>query len=242
MGVRKVEIAGKELVIHELDDVNDPDTGRALTGSWVWDSSLVLSDWIVNHGQEELNLSGQTVVELGAGTGLPGLMAALLGATRVVLTDVALLLPGLKRNVEANQLEDRVEVRELEWGSDESLQCQEGGELEDVDLVLMSDVFYDPSEMAALAKTLRKLCGAHTRIWSASEVRPWTSDCLDELRSEGFGVIELPSDFTPSSSASTATGSQPTFSVFHLIPPDPDLDVHPVTQCNSEIEFNPLDV
>ncbi|KAL6005736.1 hypothetical protein ACLOJK_006309 [Asimina triloba] len=34
-----------------------------------------------------------------------------------------------------------------------------------VDLVLMSDVFYDASEKPALAKTLKGLIGGETRIW-----------------------------------------------------------------------------
>ncbi|KAF8412832.1 hypothetical protein HHK36_000803 [Tetracentron sinense] len=217
MGIREVEIAGKKLIIHELDDVIDPVTGRALTGSWVWDSSLVLSEWMLSHGLVEFDLQGKIVIELGAGTGLPGLTAALLGAERVILTDVALLLPGLQRNVEANGLRDRVEVRELVWGSDEECPSH-GGELAEVDLVLMSDVFYDPLEMEALATTLKKVCGKGTRIWSASEIRSWTGECLDRLMSEGFGVIEFPSRLGPSCSLSMIDDSPPLFAVYHLVP------------------------
>ncbi|KAK2988093.1 hypothetical protein RJ640_023842 [Escallonia rubra] len=117
MGVRETEVAGKTLVISETEDVYDPATGRALTGSWLWDSSILLSEWLT---RLDFDFRGKTVLELGAGgTGLPGLTAAMLGASRVILTDVEPLLGGLKGNVEANGLGDRVEVCEVVWGSDE---------------------------------------------------------------------------------------------------------------------------
>ncbi|KAJ4952265.1 hypothetical protein NE237_029097 [Protea cynaroides] len=225
MGIREVEVAGETLTIHELDDVYDPATGRVLTGSWVWHSSLFLSEWMANHGLLDFDLHGRTVVELGAGAGLPGLTAALLGAKRVILTDVAQLLPGLRKNVEVNSLEDRVEVRELVWGVDES-QASDDSELGNVDLVLMSDVFFGASETAALAKTLKRLCGKETMIWSASEVREWTGDSLEELRREGFGVVELTSRLIPPSASSMATHEDtPSFAVFLLMPPGRDSGV-----------------
>lgn len=116
MGIREIEIAAKSIIIHELDNVCDSITGCPLTGSWLWRSAIVLAEFMSTH----LHFQTKSVLELGAGAGLPGLTAARLGATRVVLTDIQLLLPGLINNVVANGLEDRVEVRELVWGSDES--------------------------------------------------------------------------------------------------------------------------
>jgi nicotinamide N-methyltransferase len=83
-----------------------------------------------------------------------------------LLTDIAPLLPGLVKNVEANELEDRVEVRELVWGSEESL--SRIGELRRFDVVLLSDVFFDPEEMAALGRTLKKVSGNKTSVLAAS--------------------------------------------------------------------------
>ncbi|GLT49072.1 hypothetical protein SLA2020_226550 [Shorea laevis] len=99
MGIREIVVAGTIIVIHELDDVYDSVTGRPLTGSWVWDSALVLSKWMFT----QVDFQGKSVLEVGAGAGLPGLVAARLGASRVVLTDVKPLLPGLLKNVEANR-------------------------------------------------------------------------------------------------------------------------------------------
>lgn len=74
-------------------------------------------------------------------------------------------------------------MRELVWGSDEPW-------VGEVDLVLMSDVFYDPLEIPALAKTLKRVCGRETRIWSASDIRSQTGDCLEVLKGEGFEVVD----------------------------------------------------
>lgn len=214
MGVREISVGDKNLVIHELENVCDSVTGRVLTGSWVWDSALILSEWMTAHchGQPEFDLTGKTVLELGAGAaGFPGLTAAILGASRVVLTDIEPLIPGLSRNVEANGLGNVVQVRKLVWGSDESL-----GEF---DFVLMSDVFFDADEMGALAKTLKGACGDHTRVWAATEVRPWTGECLSVLADEGFGIVELPGPVPIGLTGSGPDQRSGSFAVFCLVPP-----------------------
>ncbi|KAM7254186.1 hypothetical protein ACFE04_031868 [Oxalis oulophora] len=192
MGVRQFDISGdQKLLIHELDDSFDSVTGRPLTGSWVWDSALILSQWIHTH----LDFTNKSVLELGSGTGLPGLTAAQLGARRVVLTDIGALVPGMLKNVEANRLGERVEVRELMWGNEESLSQLE--ELGEFDIVLMSDVFYDADVMVDLGETLRRVCRERSvEVWAASEIRPWTRECLNELVSQGFEVVELPSQLS----------------------------------------------
>lgn len=40
---RDISIRGRELRIHEHSSLMDPQTGRALTGAWVWDSVSVSS-------------------------------------------------------------------------------------------------------------------------------------------------------------------------------------------------------
>ncbi|KAL2901633.1 Protein-lysine methyltransferase METTL21E [Bienertia sinuspersici] len=192
----QVGMENSPLYIHEHHDVCDPITGRVMTGSWVWDSALILSHYITTRAYHEhdFSLQGKTVLELGAGLGLPGLTASKLGARRVILTDLGPLLQGLRHNVDANRLSDRVEVCELVWGTNElpnQLKGSKGG----VDVVLMSDVLYDPSLMGPLAKTLNMVCGSETLIWSASEVRDSTSECLCQLTSHGFEVTELPKQF-----------------------------------------------
>lgn len=214
MSTREIEIAGNSIIIQELDNVCDSVTGRPLTGAWLWDSALILAQFMSTH----FDFQNKSVLELGAGAGLPGLTAARLGATRVVLTDVKPLLPGLINNVEANGLGDRVEVRELVWGSDDLSQLSE---LDEFDMVIMSDVFYDPEEMVGLGKTLKRVCGTgrHAVVWAVSEVRTRTGDCLHELiMSQGFRVIELTCQLG---------GCCPeAFAIYELIPPVHEENFH----------------
>jgi len=87
---------------------------------------------------------GRRVVELGAGVGLCGLLAARLGAAHVVLTDVgAALLETLEENAILNNLSHAVSIRSLDWGS-----C--GDDTPHADTVLGSDVIYDTSHATLL--------------------------------------------------------------------------------------------
>ncbi|CAL5014548.1 unnamed protein product [Urochloa decumbens] len=193
MGSLHVAVAGRALAVVERDGTHDPATGRVLTGSWLWDSALVLASHLAASPSALHHLRGATALELGAGgTGLPGIAAvACLGAARCVLTDVAALLPGLRGNADANGLHAaaQADVRELRWGDRLEDQLE-------VDVVLMSDVFYDPEDMPAMAATLRGLWrwrddGGGTVGWAASEVRNSVLECMDVLREQGFEVDEV---------------------------------------------------
>ncbi|CAL5029711.1 unnamed protein product [Urochloa decumbens] len=193
MGSLHVAVAGRALAVVERDGTHDPATGRVLTGSWLWDSALVLASHLAASPSALHHLRGATVLELGAGgTGVPGIAAvACLGAARCVLTDVAALLPSLRANADANGLDAaaQADVRELRWGD------RLEDELE-VDVVLMSDVFYDPEDMPAMAATLRGLWrwrddGGGTVGWATSEVRNSVLECMDVLREHGFEVDEV---------------------------------------------------
>jgi EEF1A N-terminal glycine/lysine methyltransferase len=73
----------------------------------------------ISSGQFDIN--GQSVLELGAGSGLPGILSVLLGADFVVLSDYEspVLLENLTRNVKANitpPFLDKVAVEGHIWG------------------------------------------------------------------------------------------------------------------------------
>jgi len=95
-------------------------------------------------------VAGKTVLELGAGVGLCGLLAAALGAARVQLTDTASLLPALRVNMAANVSScPDVSCSVLDW-DDEACATEPLLAAHRAELLLGSDVLYDLSHATAL--------------------------------------------------------------------------------------------
>ncbi|KAJ6257953.1 hypothetical protein Dda_7743 [Drechslerella dactyloides] len=86
-----------------------PPSSRAITvrlvgksplwGHLLWNASRICANYIQTHAAELVR--GRTVLEFGAGAGLPGLLCAALGAAAVVLTDYP--DPDLVENLEYNK-------------------------------------------------------------------------------------------------------------------------------------------
>ena len=89
------------------------------SGSVVWEAADALLRWLDESYAPSGGLAGRTIVELGAGTGVCGLACALLGARRVILTDLAEAVPLLRKNASecAHLLgpDTSIEVAELTW-------------------------------------------------------------------------------------------------------------------------------
>ncbi|XP_068345358.1 uncharacterized protein [Pyrus communis] len=83
-------------------------------GLFVWPCSLVLAEYV---WQQRLRFSGASVVELGAGTSLPGLVAARVGADVTLTDDSSRLevLDNMRRVLDLNKLE--CNVMGLTWGA-----------------------------------------------------------------------------------------------------------------------------
>jgi predicted nicotinamide N-methyase len=96
-------------------------------------------------------VAGRRVLELGAGCGLVGLLAARLGAASVVLTDsVPALLQCCVENAEANGLSEGVCVHCLDWTDITS------SSVPTAEVALGSDVIYDSEHAAALPAVLQR--------------------------------------------------------------------------------------
>ncbi|KAL4840796.1 hypothetical protein H8958_010276 [Nasalis larvatus] len=131
----------------------------------VWDAAIVLSTYLEMGAVE---LRGRSAVELGAGTGLVGIVAALLGA-HVTITDRKVALEFLKSNVQANlppHIQSKTVVKELTWG--QNLGSFSPGEF---DLILGADIIYLEETFTDLLQTLEHLCSNHSVILLACRIR-----------------------------------------------------------------------
>lgn len=135
-------------------------------GATIWDCALLLAGFLQLQG----GLAGARALELGAGTGLVGMCLAKLGA-RVVLTERALALPLLRRNLQENGLSDAASAAELTWGAS-PLPAPVAAETP-FDVVVGSDlVFPNNAEChGALLQTLGDVMGPSTRCWLGYEPR-----------------------------------------------------------------------
>lgn len=131
----------------------------------VWDAAVVLCTYLETG---DVDLRGRSVIELGAGTGLLGIVAALLGA-QVTITDREPALAFLKSNVQANLPEDiqsRATVKELTWG-----QNLTGFSAGGYDFILGADIVYLEETFAALLQTLDHLSSDRTVILLSCRLR-----------------------------------------------------------------------
>lgn len=116
--------------------------GRMPYGAKLWPASIALAHDLVARGAQ---LRGRRVLELGAGTGVPGIVAASLGASvlQVDHSEVALHLSAL--NAQRNQ-QPRVAACAADWGSFHSD--------ERFDFILGADVLY----VTTMHERLREIC------------------------------------------------------------------------------------
>ncbi|GAA5923695.1 hypothetical protein JCM3775_000475 [Rhodotorula graminis] len=127
--------------------------------SFVWNASILLADKIA---AKEIEVEGKRVLELGAGLGLPGLVAAHVGADLVVLTDYdePAALDDTARAVDEAlpvALQRKVHVVPHTWGPriDSLLSLAPS-----YDLVLVAECVWSPSLHASLVDSLRALLSA----------------------------------------------------------------------------------
>ncbi|XP_077582680.1 EEF1A lysine methyltransferase 3-like [Stigmatopora nigra] len=171
------KLMGQELKITQIFGAN---LGVAAP---VWESAIRLCRYFE---KQRVELRGRRVIELGAGTGIVGIVAARLGAN-VTLTDLPVTLPPLEANVCANMPSSGwpaspPTVLPLSWGEDHTKFPS------DWDLVVGADIVYLPETYPRLVDTLAHLCKKNTVVYLSSKMR-------NEHKAPGFFEEYLPSRF-----------------------------------------------
>lgn len=186
-----------------------PEQLAASYGLYLWPSAPVLA-WYLWLKQEDIK--DKTVLELGSGTALPGLLCAKFGAKKVFLTDdfwQENTLKNIDEAVKINDLTDtnHVQVHGLTWG-------EYTKELFDIcdsklDYIIGSDLFYDPQVFEPLLITISFLLESHPQAqvliavqersnnWSIEELLiKWKLKCSyifprEFLRETGISEADL---------------------------------------------------
>lgn len=131
-----------------------------LWGHLLWNAGQIIARYIEDNAKE--TVQGKNVLELGAGAGLPGLICALNGAKRVLVTDYpdADLVDNLSYNIEhcvPERLRYNITAQGYLWGNNTDAlkstldDCDDG-----FDLLILADILFNHSEHEKLVRTLQQ--------------------------------------------------------------------------------------
>jgi predicted nicotinamide N-methyase len=145
-------------------------------GVMLWPASLALAHEVLTRAEQ---LAGKRVLELGAGTGIPGIVAATLGADVLQVDRSEVATHVCELNKARNQA-TRVEVREGDWDTFHSEQP--------FDLILGSDVLY----VTTMHERLRAICERYLApggtVLFSDPLREQSLPMLEAMEADGWRV------------------------------------------------------
>ena len=206
----RLRLAGREwTILHTSEVLTHAEEQRFLSeertrlpyGVVLWPAAIALAHDVASRAEA---LHGRRVLELGAGTGLPGIVAASLGA-RVVQTDrqeVALAVG--KRNAARNGIAT-IEHRLADW--------TDWTDAERYDWVLGSDILYSEMMHPHLRRIFESNLAPRGRVLLSDPFRAVSLRLLEALEAGGWRVTL--SKWTVGEEATPRP-----VGVFELAPPD----------------------
>jgi EEF1A N-terminal glycine/lysine methyltransferase len=189
-----------------------------LWGHHLWNSGRIVSKYLES---QKFLIETKTVLELGAGAGLPSLVCAILGAKAVVVTDYPDpdLIENLQYNIKycqaTNKAEDQVDIKNIItakgylWGADPSLllahvepstgQVENSmGPIKGFDVLILADLLFNHSEHAKLVSTITQTLARSPQSEAFvffTPYRPWLLEkdlaFFDLVRENGFNVEKV---------------------------------------------------
>nr|CAG4645070.1 EOG090X0C5G [Leptodora kindtii] len=148
---------------HRLCIKHHVNTSLNLVGLQVWRGALLLADYLLHTAANLKNGPNspcyESVIELGAGTGLTSIVAAMV-SSKVTSTDINLgnILSLIKENSDSNSAmaRNRISVMELDFYK-EDYPPELLTTIENTDLIIAADVVYHDELTDAFLRTLCKL-------------------------------------------------------------------------------------
>lgn len=198
--VRKLSFGPCVLEIHQLPDASisiDKNTGNLL-----WDGAYLLAS-LLFEGFGDIDFAGKTVIELGSGTGLVGLIPVLKGASRTILTDLpgtplALTMDNLERNMAAIKAAGGIgsaSALPLKWGTPDPLQSL--GLARPPEIIIAPEILYLQHLHGHLLHTLLKLSSPDTIIAMCYKKRGLGEEGFYHLANANFTLDPIPTQSLP---------------------------------------------
>ena len=166
-------------------------------GGIFWDGSYLMIKYFLDletswKNRETSDLSKIKILELGAGTALPSIVAGLLGYNAVA-TDLPSLVPFMEKNIYENlERGKNVEVKPLEWANEEHMKNIP----DEFDYIFAAEVAYYEELFDPLITTLRHHCTEKTKIIVIYRIRlPERTEIFLKKFREFFDYTEVDHSF-----------------------------------------------
>lgn len=169
-------------------------------GHRVWDTCTLMCKYFEHNAGI---IAGKTVVEVGAGTGLLGLVLSRLGAARVTMTEYGPCLMHLQENIDANAqgiADSGASARTmvptsclLDW-NDEELPAEVTAD--PANIVLAADITVFPDTVGKIVDLLKRLAALRSDVIViiGCQMRREAHDGFVDLASQSFRVQVIPQD------------------------------------------------
>ena len=161
-------------VVLQLADPQGDDN-RKLFSHFLWNSGLQIAEFIEDDEVREWDVEGMKVLELGAGTGLSGIIASKSGADEVIITDYPApeVLANIKKNVDKNVTnctrsrtgKPYCWVQGHEWGQlpeDDTFVQEHKGTF---DIIIVADCLWMPWQHENLMKSINHFMKPDGKAW-----------------------------------------------------------------------------
>lgn len=175
--LKEFEIGGQEIKIEQEGSVG--------IGGMVWDAAIVLAKFLAKH--KGIYKGVKRVLELGSGTGLCGAAVAMLNPDiEVVITDQRSHLGLIMTNIQINNLFN-AKCEELDWFTPQDL-----GKF---DMIIGTDLVYEPVLFEPLLNTIDLCSDENTKIIMCHEVRRKRDlNFYKAARAKGWTVTIFPQE------------------------------------------------
>ncbi|KAI5378178.1 hypothetical protein J4E82_003208 [Alternaria postmessia] len=186
-------LSGKEFTVRLVGH-------NPLWGHFLWNAGRTISDYLEEHAGKLVK--DRTILELGAGAGLPSLVCALNGAAQTVVTDYpdAELVENLQYNVDHCELlskPPKIVAEGYLWGAPTDDLMKYLPDSSGFDVLILADLLFNHSEHAKLIKTvqltLKKSPTSRAYVFF-TPYRPWLYEkdmaFFDLARESGFTVTK----------------------------------------------------
>lgn len=138
----------RDIRAHEKNGEVDAESNEWFYWNRVWASEVALSEFLIQEFQQE-SLGDKTILELGCGTGLAGLVSGKLGGVPTFSDKVPMVMESIQEACRLNMISD-YHTWVLDW-------ALPGEQCAQYDLVLGSEIFYDSEFLEDICQVLVKV-------------------------------------------------------------------------------------